>query len=38
MVKFRVKEMKDFLMVGEGRGVRKDGFVERVGFFKVRCL
>lgn len=30
--------MKDFLMAGEGRGVRKDGSVERAGFPKARCL
>lgn len=34
MVKLIVKEIKDFLMAGEGRGVGKDGSIDVLAFPK----
>lgn len=37
MVKLIAKEIKDFLMAGEGKGVVKDSSIEHAGFPKVTC-
>lgn len=37
MVKLIAKEIKDFLMAGEGKGVVKDGSIEHAGFPKATC-